>query len=62
MKDFLIKNAWPIFFIGLFSSFILEHTPMEKYLGRYSDIGYFIWLLSFYLIYLQRNQPKKPNA
>ena len=58
MKEFLVKNAWPVFFYRSFSSFILEYTPMEKY----SDIGYFIWILSFYLIYLQRKQPKKPNA
>ena len=58
MKDFLVKNAWPVFFIGLFSSFTLEHTPLEKYLGQYSDIGFFIMLLSFYLFYLQSKQPK----
>ena len=58
MKDFFVKNAWPVFFIGLFSSFILEHTPLAKYLGQYSDIGFFVMLLSFYLFYLQSKQPK----
>ena len=58
MKDFLVKNSWGVFFIGLFSSFILEHTPLDKYFGQYSDIGFFIMLLSFYLFYLEKKQSK----
>lgn len=59
MIDFLVKNAWPVFFIGLFSSFILEHTPLTNYLGQSRDIGFGIILLSFYLFYLEKKAIKK---
>ena len=51
MKDFLVKNAWPVFFIGFF-------IAMADVLGQFSYIGFFIMLLSFYLFYLQSKQPK----
>jgi hypothetical protein len=49
-KNWAIKYAYPVFFIGLF-------TAMGDFLiGRYAYIGFGIMLFSFYLMYLSKGK------
>ena len=49
-KNWLINNAMPVFFIGLFISLA------DSLIGRYIYIGWVIMLISFYLMYLSKTQ------
>ena len=49
-KNWAIKYAYPVFFIGLF-------TAMGDFLiGKFAYIGFGIMLFSFYLMYLSRDK------
>ena len=48
-KNWAIKYAYPVFFIGLFIGI------GDFLIGKYKYIGFIIMLFSFYLMYLSRD-------
>ena len=49
-KKWAIKNAYPVFFIGLFVAM------GDSLIGRYAYVGFVIMLFSFYLMYLSNKK------